>query len=82
MQKKNFKQLKELSIKMLTDTTYLVDEERKLTLTVTYLSLVNFIKLPFGQQELLLQEAFQTDVNGITKEIITIIESLGYSSYY
>ncbi|SDM78754.1 hypothetical protein SAMN05518871_102239 [Psychrobacillus sp. OK028] len=75
MQKKNFKQLRELSIKMLTDTTYAADEETQKNFDSEIFKLANFIKLPFGQQELLLQEAYQADIKGLSKEIITIIES-------
>ncbi|SFQ47587.1 hypothetical protein SAMN05421670_2244 [Psychrobacillus psychrotolerans] len=74
-QKKNFKQLKELSIKMLSDTTFSVDEEVHIQMDNDQFKLVNFKKLPYGQQEQLLQMAFQTDVMVISEDIITIIES-------
>lgn len=74
-QKKNFKQLKELSIKMLTDHTYSSDEEVQTNFDSEQFELNHFIKLPYGMQEQLLQEAFQIDTLEITKEIITIIES-------
>lgn len=72
-QKKNFKQLKELSIKMLTDTN--IEEDIQTDFDEKQFELSRFKKLPFGQQEQLIQEAFQTDVTEIMEEIITIIES-------
>ncbi|MCZ8542043.1 hypothetical protein [Psychrobacillus psychrodurans] len=74
-QKKNFKQLKELSIKLLTDTTYSTDEDMQTNFDTDLFELSNFKTLPYGRQEQLLQEAFQTDIKDITREIITIIES-------
>ena len=74
-QKKNFKQLKELSIKMLSDTTYTNDEDMNNEIDHEQFKLENFKKLPYGQQEQLIQMAFQTDVMDISNEIITIVES-------
>lgn len=74
-QKKNFKQLKELSVKMLTDDTYKTDDGMQITIDHEQFKLSHFKKLPYGQQEQLLQEVFQTDTEGITDEIIAIIES-------
>lgn len=73
-QKKNFKQLKELSSKMLTDITYSADEETKTNFDKEQFELSSFIKLPYGQQEHLIQEAFHTDITEITEELIAIIE--------
>ena len=75
MQKKNFKQLRELSVKMLADSTEVGGEVTEARIDRENFQLDQFLKLPFGQQELLLQDAFQTDIKELTNEFINIIES-------
>lgn len=74
-QHKNFKQLKELSIKMLTDTTYSKNDDMHNKLDSEQFKLDNFKRLSFSQQEQLLQMAFQVDIKDVSEEIIVIIES-------